>query len=133
MGQYLSACLSSDATDDDAYDRRDIEFLEEQAQRILDLQCRVKCPAKRGKNQRGTQRQGRRDAPYSTRQASLRGRPFSGLRACSRATQPSIDLESRNLVGHEKSAPTPPTARQRRQPHDADKRKAERPAGTRWH
>ena len=37
MGQYLSACLSSDATDDDAYDRRDIEFLEEQAQRILDL------------------------------------------------------------------------------------------------
>jgi hypothetical protein len=41
MGQYLSACLSSDATDDDAYDRRDIEFLEEQAQRILDLQCRV--------------------------------------------------------------------------------------------
>ena len=41
MGQYLSACLSSDATDDDAYNRRDIEFLEEQAQRILDLQCRV--------------------------------------------------------------------------------------------
>ena len=41
MGQYLSACLSSDATDDDAYDLRDLEFLEEQGLRILDLQCRV--------------------------------------------------------------------------------------------
>ena len=29
MGQYLSACFSSDATDDDAYDLRDLEFLED--------------------------------------------------------------------------------------------------------
>ena len=27
MGQYLSACFSSDATDDDAYDRHDLELL----------------------------------------------------------------------------------------------------------
>ena len=41
MGQYLSACFSSDATDDDAYDRHDLELLLEHGQRIADLQCRV--------------------------------------------------------------------------------------------
>ena len=41
MGQYLSACFSSDATDDDAYDRHDLELLLEHGQRIVDRQCRV--------------------------------------------------------------------------------------------
>ena len=40
MGQYLSACLSSDATDDDAYDRHDLELLLEHGQRIVDRQRR---------------------------------------------------------------------------------------------
>ena len=47
--------------------------------------------------------------------------------ARARSDTPSIDLESRNLVGHEKAAAADGATAA--QPHDAYKRKAERPAG----